>query len=111
MKQDCIQSLATALTNTSLWRAGLDEKYPDHRNARAAKNLAIFRRRWCKSIVFKKSSYSVENFYGCSFDLSFCPFKKRPRIKIFNRLIVVNDDYFASCLISNQRFFGNPKFF
>jgi hypothetical protein len=40
MKQDCIASLSTSLTSTSRWRLGLEEKHPDHRNARSAKLLA-----------------------------------------------------------------------
>jgi hypothetical protein len=39
MKQDCIQSLATSLHATSRWRLAIDERYPDHRNLRAAKQL------------------------------------------------------------------------
>jgi hypothetical protein len=39
-KNDCVASLATALMSTSHWRTGLDSKWPDHRNARAARLLA-----------------------------------------------------------------------
>ncbi|MDP9204122.1 MAG: hypothetical protein M3P12_01540, partial [Gemmatimonadota bacterium] len=39
-KEKCVASIATSLTSTSRWRAGLDEKYPDHRNARSAKQLS-----------------------------------------------------------------------
>ncbi len=40
MKAEMIQSISTSLTNTASWRLGLQEKHPDHRNARAAKLLA-----------------------------------------------------------------------
>jgi hypothetical protein len=39
MKAEMIQSLSTALNATALWRTGLDSKWPDRRNARAARNL------------------------------------------------------------------------
>ena len=39
MKEKCIESLSTALTSASRWRAGLDNKWPDHRNQKAAKQL------------------------------------------------------------------------
>jgi hypothetical protein len=38
-KNDCVASIATALLSTSHWRLGLDSRYPDHRNKRAAKQL------------------------------------------------------------------------
>jgi hypothetical protein len=40
MKEKCIESLSTALTSASHWRQNLDEKWPDYRNARAARLLA-----------------------------------------------------------------------
>jgi hypothetical protein len=39
-KNNCIASISTTLTRTASWRLALDGRYPDHRNARAAKNLA-----------------------------------------------------------------------
>ncbi len=39
-KAECATSLALALTSASHWRAGLDNRYPDYRNSRAAKLLA-----------------------------------------------------------------------
>ena len=39
-KNDCVASIATALTSASHWRASLDNRFPDHRNARAARLLA-----------------------------------------------------------------------
>jgi hypothetical protein len=39
-KNNCIASISTALTNTASWRLALDGRYPDRRNARAARNLS-----------------------------------------------------------------------
>jgi hypothetical protein len=40
MKADCANSISTILTNTAHWRTGLDQRWPDHRNLRASKQLA-----------------------------------------------------------------------
>ena len=40
MKENCIASITAALTNTARWRTGLDAKWPDHRNQKAAKLLS-----------------------------------------------------------------------
>ena len=39
-KNKCIESISTSLMSTSRWREALQEKHPDHRNARSAKLLA-----------------------------------------------------------------------
>jgi hypothetical protein len=38
-KLECANALSAALTSTSKWRLAIDQRYPDHRNLRAARML------------------------------------------------------------------------
>jgi hypothetical protein len=63
-KQNCIDSLNGSLTRTANWRRGLDARYNDPRNGRAADTLAQLARE-TKSLT-DEAWGKLQNFYNWS---------------------------------------------
>src|ERR1700682_1635389 len=63
-KQNCIDSLSGSLTRTANWRRGLDARYNDPRNGRAADTLAQLGRE-TKSLT-DEAWGKLQSFYNWS---------------------------------------------